>query len=147
MRTRGALAGLVPWLAVAALFVREGTTATPPEVAVSLGLVALITTSAGWLAGPLAAGPRRRLAVAAIGYAIAVLSTNSVLAIMQAAADSIAADGLDVIALVAAVVGRAALGLVGTAYMIVPALLAGVLWSLSAHSLSWIDGPRRRATA
>lgn len=147
MRARGALAGLVPWLAVAALFARDGTAATPPEVAVSLGLVALITTSAGWLAGPLAAGPRRRPGVAAIGYAIAMLSTNAALAIIQAAADSIAADGLDVIALGTAVVGRAAVGLVGTAYMIVPALLAGLFWSPAAHGLTWIDGPRRRATA
>jgi hypothetical protein len=139
MRTRGALAGLVPSLAIVLLFAWGGTTASPSEVAVSLGLVVLITCSAGWLAAPLAAGAPPRLAVASFGYAIAVLCTNATLAMIQAAADSIGANGLDPVALLTAIIGRAAYDVVvSAAYLIVPALIAGFLWSLAARGLAHV---------
>ncbi|HEX5451126.1 MAG TPA: hypothetical protein VFW86_01940, partial [Candidatus Limnocylindrales bacterium] len=73
-RSIGAAAGLIPASLIALLFAYSGSAAPPSEIAVSLGLVAVIATSAGWLAGPLTGGPRRFL-VATIGYAIAVIGT------------------------------------------------------------------------
>ena len=49
-RWRGALAGLVPVIAVALLFAVGGTAASRAEVAVS-PLVGLIATAAGWFGG------------------------------------------------------------------------------------------------
>jgi hypothetical protein len=135
-RWRGALAGLVPTLAIALLFVVGGTTATPPEVATSLALVALIATSAGWLAGPLAAGEPRRLAVAALGYAIALLATVAALSMVQAAWDSLAGNGVDPFAIVVAVTGRGLYAVAGAAYLIIPAIVLGAAWSLSAWGLA-----------
>ncbi len=141
-RWRGALAGLIPMLVIAGLFAIGPTSAQPAEVAVSLGLVALITTSAGWLAGPLSAAEPRRLLVAAFGYAIALIITNALLAIIKAAADSVGAHGLDPLALVEAILGLAAYALVATAYLILPAIIAGILWSLAARGLLHLDGQR-----
>jgi hypothetical protein len=138
MRTRGALAGLAPSLAVMALFAWSGTEASPAEVAVSLALVTLITCSAGWLAAPLSVGPRSGLAVATIGYAIAVLCTNAALGIFQAAADSVRANGSDPVALIAAVVGRAALAVASAAYLLIPALVGGLLWSVASRGLAYV---------
>jgi hypothetical protein len=138
IRTRGALAGLAPSLAVVMLFAWSGTEASPSEAAVSLGLVTVITCSAGWLAAPLLVDSRSRLAVATIGYAIAVLCTNAALAIIQAAADSLGTNGLEPVALIVAVVGRAALAVASAAYLIVPALIAGSLWSLSGRGLALV---------
>ena len=50
-RSRGALADLVPVLAIALLFAVGGTTSKPAEIAVSLGLVTMIAMSAGWVTG------------------------------------------------------------------------------------------------
>lgn len=138
IRTRGALAGLAPSLAVAVLFARSGTEASPSEVVVSLALVTVITCSAGWLAAPLLVGAGSRLAVATIGYAIAVLCTNAALAIIQAAADSLGTTGLDPVALIVVVAGRAALAVASAAYLIVPALIAGSLWSLAGRALALV---------
>jgi hypothetical protein len=130
---------LAPALAIAGLFA-TGTAATPAQVATSLGLVALITTTAGWLVGPLAAAEPRRLLVAAFGYAIAVIATNAVLAIAQAAGDAVATNGLDPIAVLTAVIGRAAYAvIVSAAYLILPALAAGAVWSLLARGLVRLD--------
>ena len=137
-RWRGALAGLAPALAIALLFA-TGTGATPAQVAISLGLVALITTSAGWLAGPLAATEPRRLLRAAIGYAVALIAINALLAILQAAVDAVAAHGLDPIAVLTAIFGRAAVALYATAYLMLPALAAGAAWSLLARGLMRLD--------
>lgn len=141
-RWRGALAGLVPALAIALLFA-TGTAATPIQVAISLGLVTLITTSAGWLAGPLAAHEPRRLLVAAIGYAIALIAVNALLAILQAAVDAVATHGLDPIAVLTTIFGRAAVALIATAYLMLPALAAGAAWSLLARGLMRLDGRPR----
>ena len=120
------------------LFAWSGTEASLPEVVVSLALVTVITCSAGWLAAPLLVGARSRLAVATIGYAIAVLCTNAALAIIQAAADSLGTNGPDPVALIVAVAGRAALAVASAAYLIVPALIAGSLWSLAGRGLALV---------
>jgi hypothetical protein len=146
-RAVGAFAGLVPLLGIVLLFAFGGTTASPSEVAVSLTLVALITTGAGWVAGPMAAGQPRRLVAAAFAYAIALVALNALLAIGQAAADVIAIQGLDVVAILMAVIGRAAYALVGTAYLLVPAIAAGVAWSLTARALGGIRRARPSITA
>ena len=83
-------------------------------------------------------GAWSRLAVATIGYAIAVLCTNAALAIIQAAADSLGANGPDPVALIVAVVGRAALAVASAAYLIVPALVAGSLWSLAGRGIALV---------
>jgi len=139
MRTRGALAGLVPSLAVVVLFAWSGTEASTSEVAVSLASVALITCSAGWLAAPLLASSQSRLAVSTLGYAIAVLCTNAALAIIQAAADPLGVNGPDPVALITAIIGRAAYAVVvSAAYLSVPALVGGFLWSLAGRSLAHV---------
>lgn len=139
-RWRGALAGLVPALAIALLFALGGTAASPAQVAVSLGLVTAIAVTAGWLAGPLAARQPRRLLVAAFGYAIALIATTALLSIAQGAADAIVVGGLDPVAILTAVIGRAAVALAGTAYLIIPALVLGGAWSLAARGLMRLEG-------
>lgn len=141
-RWRGALAGLLPVAVVSFLFVIGSTAATPSEVAVSLGLVALIGITAGWFAGPLAAGSRRRLLIASIGYALALIATTAALAIIQGTWETVAANGLDPLAIATAIVGRAFYSLAGTAYLIVPALLVGGAWSIAARGLRNLDGSR-----
>jgi hypothetical protein len=133
-RLPGALAGLVPALAVAGLFAVSGSAATPPEVAVSLALVTLIAMTAGWFAGPLAAGERRRLVVAALGYAIAVIATTAVLSMVQGAWDIWTTAAFDPIA--TAIAGRALSALVSTIYLIVPATVLGMIWSVTARGLT-----------
>lgn len=142
-RWHGAFAGLVPVLAIVLLFAISGTGAQSADVAVSIGLVALIATAAGWLAGPVAAAEPRRLPAAALAYAIALLAMNAWLAVVQAAADSIATHGLDVFAVLTAVIGRGAVALISTAYLILPAIGAGLAWSVAARSLMRLGGSRR----
>ena len=139
----GAVAGLIPASLIALLFAYSGSAASPSEVAVSLGLVALIATSAGWLAGPLAGRPRRIL-VAAIGYAIAFLVTTAALSVVQGAADALAAHGLDPVAVILAIVGRAAVAAAGIAYLLIPALVLGSVWSIAARGLVRLVGGRSR---
>ena len=142
-RSVGAAAGLIPASLIALLFAYSGSAASPSEVAVSLGLVALIATSAGWLAGPLAGRPRRIL-VAAIGYAIAFLVTTAALSVVQGAADALAAHGLDPVAVILAIVGRAAVAAAGIAYLLIPALVLGSVWSIAARGLVRLVGGRSR---
>ena len=141
-RWRGALAGVVPTLAIALVFVVGRTTATPTEIAVSMGLVALISMTAGWIAGPLAAGRGRRLLVASIGYALEYIAATIALIVIQAAWDATTADGFAPLAVAVAVVGRALYGLAGTAYLIIPAIVLGLAWALAARGLMRLDGTR-----
>lgn len=135
-RLPGALAGLVPALAVAALFAFSGSAATPPEVAVSLALVTLIAMTAGWFAGPLAAGEQRRLLVAAFGYAIAVISTTAALSMVQGAWDIWTTAAFEPIAIATALVGRALYALASATYMFGPAIVLGAGWSVAARGLT-----------
>ena len=141
-RWRGGLAGLVPTLAIGLFFVIGPTSATPPEVATSLGLVGVISIVAGWLAGPLAAGSRHRLLVASMGYAIALIATTAALAIIQGTWETVATNGPDPLAIATTIVGRAFYSLAGTAYLIVPALVLGGAWSVVARGLMRLDGSR-----
>jgi hypothetical protein len=134
---------LVAALAIAILFVVGGTSASPQEVAVSLGLVAGIGMSAGWLAGPLAARQPRRVLVPAVGYAIAVLATNGILSMLQAAWDAWIANGLDPLAIGSAIAARALLALVSTAYLLLPAVVIGLAWSLTVRQLARFGGAKR----
>ena len=140
-RWTGALAGLAPTGVVGALFAVAGSSASPGEVAVSLALVALIGMSAGWIAGPLAASEPRRLLKASMGYAIALIATNAGLAIAQAIADTGAANGFDVFALVNAILGRAFYALASTAYLLIPAMALGLVWSVVARTLTMVRRP------
>jgi len=144
-RWRGAFAGVVPTLAIAAVFAVGRTSATAEEIAVSMALVALISVTAGWIAGPLAAGRPRRLLVTSFGYALAYIAASVGLSTIQAAWDTGVADGFAPLAVAMAVVGRALYGLTGIAYLIVPALALGLAWSLAARGLTCLDGswPRR----
>ena len=141
-RWRGALAGLVPLAGIGLLFVIGGTSATPRDVAISLGLVGVIAVVAGWFAGPLAAGSRHRLLAASMGYALALIATTAVLAILQGTWDTVATNGLDPLAIATTIAGRAFYSLAGTAYLIVPALVLGGAWSLTARGLARLDGAR-----
>jgi hypothetical protein len=143
-RWRGALAGVVPTLAIALVFVVGRTTAAPVEIALSMFLVALISVTAGWIAGPLAAGRPRRLLVASIGYALAYIGASVVLSTIQAAWDTWITDGFAPLAVAAAVLGRALYGLAAIAYLIVPALALGLAWSLAARGLMRLDRLRPR---
>ncbi|MEA2630478.1 MAG: hypothetical protein QOE66_697 [Chloroflexota bacterium] len=146
-RALGAFAGLVPLSGVMLLFAVGGTTASPSEVAVSLTLVALITTAAGWVAGPLAARQPRRLVAATVAYAIALVAVNALLAIVQAAADAITMQGFDAFAIVPAIAGRAAYALVWMPYLLLPGLVAGAAWTLTARALGAIRRGRPSITA
>jgi hypothetical protein len=134
-RALGAAAGLIPAGLLTLLFAISGSAAPLPDIAVSLGLVTLIATTAGWIAGPLTLA-RRSFLMSTIGYAIAFIVASSALSVIQAAADAVAEDGLDLVAVVVAIVGRAAVTTAGIAYLIVPAIVLGSAWSISAQSLS-----------
>ena len=67
---------------------------------------------------------------------------NALLAIVQATADAIASHGLDSFAILEAVIGRAAVALISTAYLILPAIGAGVAWSVAARGLARLGGSR-----
>lgn len=134
-RWLGALAGLVPALAIALLFAVSGSAATSGEVAASLVWVGLIAITAGWFAGPLAATERRRLLVAALGYAIALIAAIAALSMVQAAWDTWTAAAVDPIAIATAIAGRALYALVSTIYLIGPAIVLGMVWSVAARGL------------
>ena len=140
-RWTGALAGLAPTGVIAALFAVGGSSASPGEVGVSLALVALIAMTAGWIAGPLAAEGPRSLIKAAIGYSIAFIAASATLSVGHAITDNLTAVGFDLGALVTAIVGRTALALAGTAYLIIPAMALGLLWSVVARGLTMIRRP------
>jgi hypothetical protein len=134
-RSRGALAGIAPTLAIALLFATQGSTATPGEVAFALGLVAAIAVTAGWLAGPLAARRHARLVVVAIGYALALIATAAALSVVQGVWDAWTTDGPDPLALASAIAGRALYALAATLYLILPALALGLLWTAATRGL------------
>lgn len=140
-RWTGALAGLAPTGVIAALFAVRGSSASSGEVAGSLALVALIGITAGWIAGPLAASKPRRLIKASLGYAIALIATSAGLSILQAIAGTVAANGFDVFALVNAILGRAFYALASTAYLLIPAMALGLLWSVVARGLTMVRHP------
>lgn len=135
-RLRGALAGLVPSLAIVALFAVSGSAATPPEVASSLAFVILIAMTAGWFAGPLADGERRRLLVAALGYATALVATTAALSLVQGAWGAWTTAAFDPIAIATAIAARALYALVSTIYLIGPAIVLGMTWSVTARGLT-----------
>ena len=141
-RWRGALAGVVPTLAIALVFAVGPTSSTAEEFAVSMALVALISATAGWIAGPLAAAQPRRILIPAIGYAFAYLGATIALSLIQAAWDATAADGFAPVGVATAVLGRALYGLAGIAYLIIPALALGLAWSLAARGLMRLDDSR-----
>lgn len=141
-RARGAVAGLAPTLVFVGIFAFGGSSEGSTQVAISLSLVGLIAMSAGWVAGPLAAGPRRRLLVGAIGYALAFIAATATLSLVQAAWDAIAAQGFDPFAIATAILGRALVALAGTAYLILPALGLGLAWSVAARWLMQVGRPR-----
>ena len=97
--------------------------------------------SAGWIAGPLAAAEPRSLIKAAIGYVIALLATNATLSIVRAIADTITAGGFDVVALVFSIVGRAFYAVASTAYLLIPAIALGLLWSVVARAATLLRRP------
>lgn len=139
----GALAGLVPAGAVATLFATSGSGAEPGQVAASLAWAAAIAMVAGWIAGPVAATEPRRLLRSSFAYAVAVIATLLAWSIAQAWAEAVAAAGLDVGALLIAIVGRAAYGLVSAAYLIIPAVALGSVWALVARALARIASSAR----
>ena len=126
----GAAAGLGPTGVIGAWWAWSGVGAPVTDAIVSLGLLAAIAMSAGWIAGPLAAAVPRGLARAAIGYAIAVIAITLLLSLVQAGTDVISAGDISLGGLVTAVVGRALIGLAGTAYLILPALAFGAIWAV-----------------
>ena len=140
-RWTGALAGLAPTGVIAALFAVRGSSASSGEVAGSLALVALIGITAGWIAGPLAASKPRRLIKASLGYAIALIATSAGLSILQAIAGTVAANGFDVFALVNAILGRAFYAVASTTYLLIPAIVLGLVWSVVARALTMVRRP------
>ncbi len=130
-RSYGAVAGLVPWVPIAMLFLVSGSSAMPSEVVTSLGTVAAITISAGWLAGPLAGGQQRRLLVGGFGYAIAVIAVTLTLGTLLGVRDP--TQGGDPLGVVVPIIARAAYGAL---YLVIPAIVLGMAWSVAAWSLS-----------
>ena len=140
-RWRGALAGLTPAGAVGVLFLVSGSEASAGQIALSLGLVTLIATSAGWLAGPLAVGDRRFL-VPVLGYAIALIATTVAISLVQAAGDVVSGTGLDPIAIVGAVAGRVIYGVASITYLSIPAIVLGAAWTIAARGLILVAAGR-----
>jgi hypothetical protein len=141
-RRPGAVAGLLPAAVIGIWFALSGSAAAPVEVATSLSLVALIGVTAGWLAAPLADPDRPRVLVGAVGYALALIVTNATLAMIQAGWDASAA-GNDATSVAAAVVQRAVYAIPSASYLLVPALITGLIWSLLARTLGrFVNGPR-----
>ncbi len=134
-RWMGALAGLAPTGVIAAWWVWTGIGVSTGGAIVSLGLLAAIAMTAGWIAGPLSVAVPRGPAKAVVGYAIAVIGTTSSLSIIQAGADQISAGDVSVGGLVTAIAGRALIALAGIAYLILPALFFGVVWVAVARLL------------
>ena len=131
-RWLGALAGLVPALAIGLLFAVSGSAAAPADVAASLAWVGLIAITAGWFAGPLAAGEQRRFLVAALGYAIALIATVAALSMVRGAWDAWTAAAVEPIAIGTAIAGRALYAVASTIYLIGPAIILGMIWTVAA---------------
>jgi hypothetical protein len=135
-RALGAVAGLVPAIAVSVLYAMSGSSEGPVAMATGIVLVGLIGTTAGLVVGPLAASEPRRLLAAALAYAIALICVAALLSIVQGVGDAIAADGFDPLAIVAAAVGRAGVAIAGVAYLILPAVVVGLGWSVATRWLT-----------
>lgn len=134
-RWLGAAAGLGPTVAIGGWWALAGIGVSLADWLVSMGLIAAIAIGAGWITGPLAVDVSRSFAKATIGYALAVIATTTALSIVQAAADTISGGDLSIGGLAVAVVGRAAIGLVSIAYLILPALAFGALWAVVARGI------------
>ena len=130
------MAGLAPALAIGLLFTVSGSAAAPADVAASLAWVGLIMMTAGWFAGPLAAGELRRSLVAALGYAIALIATVVALSMIQGAWDSWTAAAFEPIAIGTAIAGRAPYAVASTIYLIGPAIVLGMIWTVAARGLT-----------
>ena len=141
----GAVAGLAPTAVIGAWWAWSGVGVSATDAMVSLALLAAIAMSAGWIAGPLAAAVPRALLKASIGYAIAVIGTTMALSVLQAAADTVAAGDASVGGLAGAIVDRALVGVAGIAYLILPTLAFGALWTLAARMIQRATGARRTA--
>jgi len=141
----GAAAGLGPTAAIGAWWAWVGIRVSFGDWLVSMGLLAAIAMSAGWIAGPLAAAARRGLAKATIGYAIAVIGATATLSIIQGGADSILTGDASIGGLAEAIVGQVLVAVAGIAYLILPALGLGVIWTMLARVILWAT--RRTAAA
>jgi hypothetical protein len=135
-RKLGAFAGATPVLAIVLLFAVSGSHAQPADVATSLAAMALISIVAGWSSGPFAA--RHRWFAATWYYGVSWSLVLTLLALVQAAAESWSAHGLDAGAIVLAVAGRAAY----TLYFLIPAFVLGAIWigALRALTRLWSGG-------
>jgi hypothetical protein len=131
----GAFAGLLPAIVVGGLFAYDSQ-ATAREVVTALGLVALIGIVAGWLAGPLAGSSPQRFLSAGLAYAMAFIAATGALSVAQGVADAISIHGFDLVEVASAGVGRAAVALAGTTYLIMPAIVIGFAWSGVARALA-----------
>ncbi len=150
-RWRGALAGLVPMLAIALLFVVSGTGASPLQLAGSFTLVTVGTTAAGWLAGPLAASEPRRMLIATLGYAIALIGAMVAGSVVQGIVEVISTDGPDPVAIIFAiifgVIVRLTYAVAGILYLMGPALALGAAWTVAARGLIQIADKRTASSA
>lgn len=138
-RWRGALAGVIPTAAIGMLFAVSGSAAAPFDLLWSLLLVSAIAMTAGWIAGPAVGQRPRGWLIGGLAYAIAFVGASVALSVVQAAWDVTAGAGLDPLALMVAVTGRALIGLAGAAYLIVPAIVLGLAWSAGALGLRRLD--------
>lgn len=137
-RWRGAVAGVVPVLAIALLFAASGSKPTAALIGLGLGLA----MTAGWLAGPLA-GRSHRAVAGAIGYALTLLAMNAGVSVIQAGWDAWLAHGIDPLAIAGAGTERALYALVSAAYLITPAVLLGFGWVAAARGMAFASGSRR----
>jgi len=146
-RLLGAIAGLLPAIVVGTLYAIGPSPEGPTAIATGIALVALIGMVAGYLAGPLTTSEPRRMLAAALAYAIALIGVTALLSIVQGVSDAVAVDSFDPVAIGAAGVGRAAVAVAGAAYLIVPAIVVGLGWSVATRGLAALAErarPRRR---
>jgi hypothetical protein len=143
-RTRwiGVVAGLGPTAVLGVFWLWTGVDVALTAAIASMGFAAVIAMTAGWMAGPLAVAEPRSLGSATIGYAIALIATIASASILQAMADVVAAGGVTPGAIAGAIAGRALVAVAAVAYLIVPALVAGVVWVLVARLVLRARGVR-----
>jgi hypothetical protein len=140
------VAGLGPTAVLGVFWLWTGVDVSIAAVIASMALAAVIAMTAGWIAGPLAFAEPRSLGSATIGYAIALMATTASASIVQAVADVIATGDVTLGAIVGAVVGRALVAVAAVAYLIVPALVVGVVWVVVARAVlrAVVSGRRQR---
>lgn len=129
-RTRwvGAVAGLGPTAVLGAFWLWTGVDVPITDAIAPMALAAMIATAAGWIAGPLAFKEPSSFGAATIGYAIALIATIASASIVQAMADVVASGHITPGAISGAIAGRALVAVAAVAYLIVPALVVGVVW-------------------